>query len=108
MSFSTGAEISRLRTPTTLSKQYPDPAEIAALQAILGTEAEMPVLAEECAGTMVTPESVSSAPAQVDCQAKRYCTQMKTCEEARAYLTQCEIKSLDRDGDGIPCESLCN
>jgi len=27
---------------------------------------------------------VSSVPAQVDCQAKRYCTQMKTCAEARA------------------------
>ena len=82
-----------------------DAKEIAALQAILGTEAEMPMLAEECAGTMISEEVPA---AQVDCQAKRYCTQMKTCEEARAYLTQCEIKSLDRDGDGVPCEALCN
>ena len=81
-----------------------DAKEISALQAILGTEAEMPRMAEECAGTM-TSEELSAA--QVDCQAKRYCTQMKTCEEARAYLTQCEIKSLDRDGDGVPCEALC-
>ena len=82
-----------------------DAKEIAALQAILGTEAKMPMMAEECAGTM-TSEELSAA--QVDCQAKRYCTQMRTCEEARAYLTQCEIKSLDRDGDGVPCEALCN
>ena len=43
-----------------------------------------------------------------DCQAKRYCTQMKTCEEARAYLPQCSIQSLDRDGDCVPCEDLCD
>jgi hypothetical protein len=66
-----------------------DPAEIAALRQILGTEAEMPILAEECAGTMTSGELPA---AQVDCQAKRYCTQMKTCEEARAYLTQCETR----------------
>jgi len=33
---------------------------------------------------------------------------MKTCEEARAYLTLCNIQSLDRDGDGVPCEALCD
>ena len=85
-----------------------DPAEIAALRKILGPAAELPMLAEECTGTMVNPESVSSVPAQVDCQAKRYCTQMKTCAEARAYLTQCNIQSLDRDRDGVPCEALCD
>lgn len=41
------------------------------------------------------------------CGAKRYCSQMTSCEEARYYLTQCGISSLDRDGDGVPCESLC-
>lgn len=41
------------------------------------------------------------------CGAKRYCSQMTSCEEARYYLTQCGISSLDRDGDGTPCESLC-
>jgi hypothetical protein len=84
-----------------------DAKEIAGLRKILGPAAELPMLAEECAGTMVNPESVSSVPAQVDCQAKRYCTQMKICAEARAYLTQCNIQSLDRDGDGVPCEALC-
>ena len=28
------------------------------------------------------------------------------CEEARFYLTQCGLTKLDRDGDGVPCESL--
>jgi hypothetical protein len=41
------------------------------------------------------------------CGAKRYCGQMTSCEEARYYLTQCGVRSLDGDGDGIPCENLC-
>jgi endonuclease YncB( thermonuclease family) len=41
------------------------------------------------------------------CGAKRYCNEMTSCEEARFYLTQCSLTSLDRDGDDVPCESLC-
>ena len=41
------------------------------------------------------------------CGKKRYCSQMKSCEEARFYLVQCKVKTLDKDGDGTPCESLC-
>lgn len=41
------------------------------------------------------------------CGAKRYCGQMTSCDEARFYLTQCGVRSLDGDGDGIPCEALC-
>ena len=81
-----------------------DVKEIAALRQILGTEAAMPMMAEGCAGTMTSEELPA---AQVDCQAKRYCTQMKTCEEAWAYLTKCEIESLDRDGDGVPLVRPC-
>ncbi len=28
-------------------------------------------------------------------------------KQARYYLTQCGVRSLNGDGDGIPCESLC-
>lgn len=41
------------------------------------------------------------------CGAKRFCSEMTSCAEARYYLTQCGVRSLDRDGDGIPCEALC-
>ncbi|NCA71167.1 MAG: DNA/RNA non-specific endonuclease [Sphingobacteriia bacterium] len=41
------------------------------------------------------------------CGDKRTCKQMADCSEARHYLTACGVKSLDRDGDGVPCESLC-
>ena len=38
---------------------------------------------------------------------KRMCGQMNSCAEARFHLNQCGVRSLDRDRDGIPCESLC-
>jgi micrococcal nuclease len=41
------------------------------------------------------------------CGTKRYCSQMVSCEEAQYYLAQCQVKSLDKNGDGVPCESLC-
>lgn len=41
------------------------------------------------------------------CGSKRYCKEMNTCAEARHYLNVCGLSRLDRDGDGVPCESLC-
>ncbi|PHV10024.1 thermonuclease family protein [Chitinimonas sp. BJB300] len=41
------------------------------------------------------------------CGAKRYCKEMASCDEAMFYLKQCSLARLDRDGDGLPCESLC-
>jgi endonuclease YncB( thermonuclease family) len=53
-----------------------------------------------------TPVKATAGGAR-QCGAKRYCNQMASCEEARFYLTQCGLTRLDRDGDGVPCESLC-
>jgi len=59
-------------------------------------------------------EGVRSLPAQSltgemagACGAKTLCKQMLTCEEAMHYLNDCGLTRLDRDGDGIPCESIC-
>jgi hypothetical protein len=41
------------------------------------------------------------------CGGKRVCGQMNSCAEAYHYLNQCGLSRLDRDGDGIPCESIC-
>nr|WP_255840606.1 excalibur calcium-binding domain-containing protein [Pseudomonas benzenivorans] len=32
---------------------------------------------------------------------------MSSCEEAKFHLKSCGLNSLDRDGDGVPCENLC-
>ena len=41
------------------------------------------------------------------CGAKRTCGEMANCEEARFYLRECALTSLDGDADGVPCEALC-
>jgi endonuclease YncB( thermonuclease family) len=41
------------------------------------------------------------------CGNKRFCSQMASCDEAHFYLGHCGVKTLDRNKDGIPCESLC-
>jgi hypothetical protein len=53
------------------------------------------------------PSSFSAtAPADPSC-AKKQCTQMSSCAEARDYFVRCKFSSLDGDSDGIPCEELC-
>ncbi len=34
------------------------------------------------------------------------CKQMRSCEEAKKHTTK-NHRHLDRDGDGVPCESIC-
>lgn len=41
------------------------------------------------------------------CGQKKHCSEMSSCEEARHYLVQCGLRSLDSNGDGTPCENLC-
>jgi hypothetical protein len=42
---------------------------------------------------------------EFECEGKRYCSEMTSCEEARFYLKNCPDVEIDGDGDGIPCES---
>ena len=41
------------------------------------------------------------------CGLKQYCKQMSSCSEARHYLLNCGVNTLDGDKDGVPCENLC-
>ena len=70
-------------------------------------EIRLPIMAEECRGT-TNPFNAKLPVAEVDCSVKRYCKDMSISDEARASLVQCGMKNLDRDGDGVPYESLCD
>lgn len=64
------------------------------------------------APTLFTPaparlRSESRASSSFQCGRKRVCGQMDSCAEANYYLDQCGLTRLDRDSDGIPCESIC-
>lgn len=52
-------------------------------------------------------KAVSSAHVNTACGKKHLCSQMISCEEAKIYLLQCGVQTLDGNGDGVPCESLC-
>jgi endonuclease YncB( thermonuclease family) len=54
-----------------------------------------------------TAPAAAAAPGTA-CGSKRHCSEMSSCEEARHYLAQCGIKTLDGNGDGVPCEKLCS
>ena len=82
-----------------------DAKEIEVLRTLLGAEADLPIMAEECSGA-INPLSAKLPVAEVDCSAKKYCKDMSICDEARVYLIQCGMKNLDRDG--VPCEALCD
>ena len=53
---------------------------------------------------LVALVSISYASA---CGSKRYCKQMANCAEATYYYRECGLDRLDRDKDGIPCETKC-
>lgn len=54
-----------------------------------------------------SPEPAAKSKSGFACAGKTKCGEMNSCEEARFYLTQCGVSRLDRDRDGIPCESIC-
>lgn len=38
------------------------------------------------------------------CDGRTFCSQMRSCEEAKYFLAHCPGSQMDGDGDGIPCE----
>lgn len=41
------------------------------------------------------------------CAVNKHCSEMTSCDEAYFYLRSCGQTALDRDKDGVPCESIC-
>ena len=44
----------------------------------------------------------------LQCKNKRYCKDMHSCDEAKYYLHNCWLTTLDGDNDWVPCENLCS
>ena len=87
-----------------------DRQELAALRKLLGNQVELPREVPEMNCTAIGQSSqltLPSAGSRVVCGSKRYCRQMNSCEEARAFLSQCGLSRLDGDKDGVHCDILC-
>jgi deoxyribonuclease-1 len=64
-----------------------------------------PVQSAPVTNTPSSPKSTSKS--GFSCDVKKTCGQMKTCAEAKFQLKTCANHSIDGDGDGKPCASLC-
>jgi hypothetical protein len=43
------------------------------------------------------------------CDGRKFCKQMTSCDEAYFFLRNCPGNDTDGDGDGVPCEwEVCN
>ena len=38
------------------------------------------------------------------CDERKYCSQMTSCEEATYFLNNCQDTKMDGNNDGVPCE----
>ena len=54
-----------------------------------------------------TVPTVTSNDSPWSCSDKPYCGDMTSCAQAYFHLEQCGLQRLDRDKDGVPCESIC-
>ncbi|GLS95311.1 hypothetical protein GCM10007918_26030 [Piscinibacter gummiphilus] len=57
------------------------------------------------AGTR-TPSAPATAATsgRFSCDGRQYCSQMRSCDEAKYFLANCPDPRMDGDRDGIPCE----
>lgn len=65
------------------------------------------------AGAAKAPEKPAPAAPGVStgfsCDGRQYCSQMKSCAEAKYFLANCPGVKMDGDKNGIPCEKQwCN
>jgi hypothetical protein len=62
---------------------------------------------EDPFATFDNPSSQDFSFLDFECEGKKDCSEMFSCEEAKFYMRKCPGTNLDPDLDGIPCEDLC-
>jgi len=76
--------------------------------ACLGLVLAMAFAVPAAAEPAQTPVPATTSATSVECERKGVtCGVLESCAEACEYLRQCGLNRLDRDTDGIPCETLC-
>lgn len=111
-----GAQGHGARARRSAHESEPSPGTLRLLLAVLvlgalisavwyGSEGNAPA-PERSAGAGAT--QATSPPRPLGCDGRSYCSEMKSCEDAKWLLQHCPDTELDYDGDGIPCEEqLC-
>ncbi|WP_298827092.1 excalibur calcium-binding domain-containing protein [uncultured Piscinibacter sp.] len=91
--------------PSTQARKDPTLEELNA--------AEKKRRAAAASAAAATPREASPAPNPVSssfgCDGRKYCSQMRSCSEAKYFLANCPGVKMDGDNDGVPCEEQwCN
>ncbi|MGZ8221765.1 MAG: thermonuclease family protein [Methylobacter sp.] len=61
----------------------------------------------KAASAIKTSSKKTASSSSFECAGKSKCGEMNNCAEANFYLNECGLSRLDRDHDGVPCESIC-
>ncbi len=96
---------------TVTYQQGPCPADQAAKRpslAELNAEARAKRAAAAASAASTPRERIATTaptePKAFNCDGRQYCSQMRSCEEAKYFLANCPGTKMDGDRDGIPCE----
>ncbi|MCV2351554.1 excalibur calcium-binding domain-containing protein [Paucibacter sp. Y2R2-4] len=94
--------VSYQQDPCPSSQARKDPS-IEALNAEEQKKRRTPATSLAPASSKAAPQAAATAPGFA-CDKRKYCSQMRSCEEAKYFLAHCPGVSMDGDRDGIPCE----
>jgi hypothetical protein len=84
-------------------------AEVKARRAAAATATTTAAAASLSAPRERIATTVPTEPNVFSCDARQYCSQMRSCEEAKYFLANCPRAKMDGDKNGIPCEKQwCN
>lgn len=102
------AWVRRAYAPAARLVELEDAARAARRGLWSGDSPNPPWIWRKTGGRTATDADKSSFEAfSPECGSKNFCHEMRSCEEAIAYLRECHLETIDGDGDGIPCEALC-
>jgi hypothetical protein len=59
---------------------------------------------EKSTPTASNPPALPAPSSSFSCDGRKYCSQMKSCAEAKYFLANCPGVKMDGDKDGTPCE----
>ena len=87
--------ISQYGNATVGKKTSVTPAKAAVVAPVVSVQKESSIKAQ------------ATKKAEFSCEPKKTCGQMSSCAEAKFQLKNCGNHSIDGDGDGKPCASIC-
>lgn len=80
------------------------PRKDPTLEELNAAEKKRRAAAASAAPAPVAAPTATAAPNGFSCDGRTFCSQMKSCDEAKYFLAHCPGVKMDGDRNGIPCE----